>query len=127
MSLLKSPVWFSLCIATVALTACDRNNPLNLTPEQHWQSFCSTYQGAAYNIMHDRQNGIAFEKALAHVEKLPQGQEREMLIAVVKDAYNQPQKATFDERQKAKEDFRQGKYEQCLATPHSERKVPAKS
>lgn len=107
---------FQLCtllIGSSLLIACSKN-PLNLTAEQQWQRFCTTYQGAAYNIMHDRQNGVEYDKALAHAEKLPEGKQRELILALLKTAYQQPQHANFDERQKAKEQFRQGKMEYCM-------------
>lgn len=105
---------FTLLIGSSLLLACSKN-PLNLTAEQQWQRFCTTYHGAAYNIMHDRQNGVEYEKALAHAEKLPEGKQRELILELLKAAYQQPQHANFDARQQAKEQFRQGKFEQCIA------------
>ncbi|GAA5000697.1 hypothetical protein GCM10023206_02720 [Acinetobacter puyangensis] len=105
-----------MCIPLVLFTGCAEKK--QLTPEEQWQVFCKSYEGAAYNIMFDRQNDISMEKSIEHLNKSPAGQQREMLIDLVKQAHQVEKLDQQVDKEKAMEAFKQGKYQSCLNTPH---------
>ncbi len=97
-------------------TGCgDRPVP---TPQEQWQNFCLSYEGAAYNIMYDRQNDISMDQAIEHLKKIPAGQQRDMLIDLVKQAHQVEKYDMQADKMQAMETFKQGKYQNCLNTAH---------
>ncbi|WP_374297750.1 hypothetical protein [Acinetobacter sp.] len=86
-----------------------------MTAEEKWQRFCITYQSAAYNIMSDRQHQVTEQQAIEHVEKIQAGVERDMLMTLVKQAHQSPAFDQQDDKEKAMEHFKAGKYQACMA------------
>lgn len=111
---------FKICIVSLVplmlMTACGK--PKQMTAEQQWQQFCRTYQDAAGNIMYDRQNDVPAAQSIEHLKKIPEGQQREMLIAVVQQAHQIAKVDNQPAKMQALEDFKKGKFESCMATPH---------
>lgn len=110
----------SLSIAMLAamafLVGCSEKKPK--TDAERWQIFCKAYEGAAVNIMFDRQNGISKEEATAHTEKMPVGIQRDMVMGLVEQAQLVPKYDHQGQKDQAMEQFKQGKYQTCLDTPH---------
>ena len=69
-------------------------------------------------MMSDRQHNVEREKAITHVEKLPEGPQRDMMIAAVKAAYQVPKYDQLEDKERAMDEFKQGKYQSCLNQPH---------
>ena len=112
----------SLSLSIVTLTAmallagCGEKKPK--TDQERWQIFCKVYEGAAVNIMFDRQNGISKQEALTHTEKMPVGIQRDMVIDLVEQAHRTPKFDQQGQKDQAMEQFKQGKYQICLDKPH---------
>lgn len=105
-----------ICIPLALIAGCGEKK--QLSAEEQWQTFCKTYEGAAYNIMFDRQNDIPMEKSIEHLNKSPAGQQRDMLIDLVKQAHQVKKLDQQPDKEKAMEAFKQGKYQSCLNTSH---------
>lgn len=103
---------------TVILTGCGEKP--QLTAEQKWEKFCESYQTASYYIMADRQQGVAQDKALEHMKGLPEGQQKQMFLALIKQANAIPRSEQRLEQQEIAEKFKQGKYELCMNTPQQQ-------
>lgn len=88
------------------------------TEAEHWRTFCQVYEGAAYNIMFDRQNDIPREKAIQQLKKIPEGIPRNMLIQLIDEAQRHPKLEQLGDKKQAATRFQQGRYETCLKTPH---------
>ena len=65
--------------------------------------------------MSDRQHQVTEQQAIEHVEKIQAGVERDMLMALVKQAHQSPAFDQQDDKEKAMEDFKAGKYQVCMA------------
>ena len=102
----------------VGLTGCGEKK--ELTTQQKWEKFCDSYSTASYYIMADRQQGVEQEKALDHMKGLPEGQQKEMFLDLIKQANAVPKSDQRLEQQDIAEKFKQGKLEQCLNTPHQQ-------
>ena len=109
----SSQVILLMCSALFLFSACSERKPM--TAEEKWQRFCITYQSAAYNIMSDRQHQVTEQQAIEHVEKIQAGVERDMLMTLVKQAHQSPAFDQQDDKEKAMEDFKAGKYQACMA------------
>lgn len=109
----SSQVILLMYSALFLFTACSERKPM--TAEEKWQRFCITYQSAAYNIMSDRQHQVTEQQAIEHVEKIQAGVERDMLMTLVKQAHQSPAFDQQDDKEKAMEDFKAGKYQACMA------------
>ena len=94
----SSQVILLMCSALFLFSACSERKPM--TAEEKWQRFCITYQSAAYNIMSDRQHQVTEQQAIEHVEKIQAGVERDMLIALVKQAHQSPAFDQQDDKEK---------------------------
>ena len=90
------------------------------TAEEKWQKFCDSYSTASYYIMADRQQGVPEDKALEHMKGLPEGQQKQMFLEMIKQANAIPRSEQRLEQQKIADDFKVGKYESCMATPHQQ-------
>ena len=109
-----------LVISTVFVlfaVGCSERPPL--TNDEKWQKFCTAYEVSSYYIMSDRQHDVEFAKALEHVEKLPEGQERNMMIDLVKAAHQSPKYDQQADKQKSMDEFKAGKYQACMQQPAS--------
>lgn len=105
-------------MAIVVITGCSEKKPL--TAEEKWGKFCESYQTASYYIMADRQQGVVQEKALEHMKGLPEGQQKQMFLDLIKQANAIPRSEQRLEQQEIAEKFKQGKYELCMNTPHQQ-------
>lgn len=103
-----------LSLALLCLMGCG----IKKTDAERWQQFCHIYQGAAYNIMFDRQNNIPKQKSVEQLNKMPDGLPRNMLLQLVDEAQLQPPQVQLADKKAAAAAFQAGKYERCLATPH---------
>lgn len=101
-----------LSAITFTLAGCSRTPP---SQQQQWQAFCKIYEGAAYNIMGDRQNDITVQQSIAHLDKLPAGIQRDMLEQLVRDAQKEKKYDQLSDKRDSMDRFKQGKYESCLA------------
>ena len=108
-----------MSVATVLILAgCAEKK--ELTTQQKWEKFCESYSTASYYIMADRQQGVSEEKALEHMKGLPEGQQKEMFLDLIKQANATPRSEQRLEQQKIADEFKVGKLEACLNTPHQQ-------
>ena len=115
MIIINRPWAYALLVGLfLSLTACR----IKKTDAERWQSFCHIYQGAAYNIMFDRQNDVPIAKSIDQINKNPLGLVREMLLTLINEAHQQPKQTQLADKKRVSAEFQQGKYERCLATPH---------
>lgn len=115
MIITKRPWAYTLLLGILlSLTGCG----IKKTEAERWQSFCHIYQGAAYNIMFDRQNDVPIAKSIEQINKNPPGLVREMLLTLIKEAHQHPKHTQLAAKKQAAADFQKGKYERCLATAH---------
>ena len=105
-------------VAMLLIAGCGEKK--ELTAEQKWGKFCESYSTASYYIMADRQQGVSEEKALEHMKGLPEGQQKEMFLALIKQANATPRSEQRLEQQKIADEFKVGKLEACLSTPHQQ-------
>ena len=103
-------------VATLFIVGCGEKK--ELTAEQKWEKFCHSYSTASYYIMADRQQGVSEDKALEHMKGLPEGQEKQMFLDLIKQANATPRSEQRLEQQKIAEEFKAGKFESCMNTPH---------
>ncbi|KAA8732135.1 hypothetical protein F4V57_10975 [Acinetobacter qingfengensis] len=106
----------TIFVTTLLLAACGEKK--TLTAEEQWQNFCKSYEGAAFNIMYDRQNDISKAQSIEHLKKSPEGKQRDMLMVLVDQAHQVQKYDQQKEKDLAMEQFKAGKYQQCLNTAH---------
>lgn len=112
----KTAGLFCVLMSSLPLLGCAEQKPLS--NQEKWQKFCKAYEVASYYMMSDRQHNVEREKAITHVEKLPEGPQRDMMIAAVKAAYQVPKYDQLEDKERAMDEFKQGKYQSCLNQPH---------
>ena len=105
-------------VIAVVLTGCGEKK--ELTAAEKWEKFCDSYATASFYIMADRQQGITEEKALEHMKGLPEGQQKQMFLEMIKQANAVPRSEQRLEQQDISEKFKEGKYEFCMNTPHQQ-------
>ena len=105
----------SLALAVI-FSGCGEKKELNA--EQKWEKFCDSYSTASFYIMADRQQGVDEKKALEHMKGLPEGQQKQMFLELIKQANAVPRSEQRLEQQKIAEEFKVGKFDTCMATPH---------
>lgn len=101
-----------LFLAVVALAGCGQQK--EVTPQEAWQKFCTSIPSASYNIMTDRQQGIAKEKALEHAKKLQEPKAQQYVVSLIEEAYKVPLYDQMTDKEKAMDDFTKNRYESCL-------------
>jgi hypothetical protein len=113
---MKLNQWLSIASLTTLMLLVGCGEKKQLTAEQQWQQFCKIYEGAAVNVMFDRQNGISKEKSIEHILKMPEGKERHMILGLVDQAHLVAKFDQQGEKDRAMAEFKSGKYQQCLAS-----------
>lgn len=101
-----------LCISGLMLTGCSHSD--QPSPKEAWEHFCSTIPSASYNIMTDRQQGIEKDKSLEHAKKLQDPKAQKYIVSLIEEAYAIPLYTQMEKKEKAMDDFRKDRYEQCL-------------
>lgn len=104
---------FLLSLAVVSLIGCGQKKVVSHA--EAWQGFCQSANGAAFNIMTDRQQNISQEAALTHVKKIEQIDAQKYLISLIEEAYKVPLYEQMKQKELSMEEFAKGRYEQCLS------------
>lgn len=112
----KTTGLFFILMTSLAIMGCGEKKPLSA--EEKWEKFCKTYEVASYYIMSDRQHNVELKKAVEHVEKLPKGKQRDMMLELVRAAHQVPKYDQLDDKERAMDEFKQGKYQSCLKHAH---------
>lgn len=105
-------------VAMLFIVGCSEKK--QLSTEEKWEKFCDSYSTASYYIMSDRQQGVTQEKALEHMKGLPEGQQKQMFLDLIKQANAVPKSDQRLEQQEIADQFKVGKLEACLNTAHQQ-------
>lgn len=105
-------IFLTLTISILFLTACTKKEKHEDTVSN--SDFCKVIDDLSKSIMSNRQTGMAMVDSMQIANKIEDDQMKDLVQAIVNDAYAEPRYSVEENQEKAITDFRNKMYHACI-------------